>query len=44
MVGEDNNDEESLKGIAKLVYGDRKKWVQIFEANRDQIHLPDLNT
>jgi TonB family protein len=29
-----------LKGIAKLVYGDPKMWVQIFEANRDVIEKP----
>lgn len=38
MVGE-GNDDGTLKGIAELVYGDRKKWVQIFEANRDHIEL-----
>lgn len=40
MVGE-AKDGSTLKGIAKLVYGDRKKWVQIFEANRDQLELPN---
>ena len=38
IVGE-GNDDGTLKGIAELVYGDRKKWVQIFEANRDHIEL-----
>jgi anaerobic magnesium-protoporphyrin IX monomethyl ester cyclase len=35
-VGE-ADDGGTLKGIAKLVYGDQKKWVQIFEANRDVV-------
>jgi TonB family protein len=38
-VGE-GNDNGTLKGIAKLVYGDPKMWVQIFEANRDHIPTP----
>ena len=33
-------DHGSLKGIAQLVYGDPKMWVQIFEANRDVIQKP----
>jgi TonB family protein len=35
-VGE-AQDGGTLQGIAKLVYGDRKKWVLIFEANRDVV-------
>ncbi len=38
-VGE-ADDGGTLKGIAKLVYGDQKKWVQIFEANRDVVADP----
>jgi TonB family protein len=38
-VGE-GNDGGTLKGIAKLVYGDAKKWVQIFEANRGVMSSP----
>jgi anaerobic magnesium-protoporphyrin IX monomethyl ester cyclase len=34
FVGE-ANDHGTLRGIAKLVYGDQKMWVWIFEANRD---------
>lgn len=34
-------DNGTLKGIAKLVYGDPKMWVQIFEANRDHIRYPN---
>jgi anaerobic magnesium-protoporphyrin IX monomethyl ester cyclase len=34
------DDRGTLKGIAKLVYGDPKMWVQIFEANRDVIEKP----
>jgi len=34
-------DGGTLKGIAKLVYGDQKKWVQIFEANRDAVGDPN---
>ena len=37
-VGE-SNDGGNLQGIAKLVYGNPKMWVQIFEANRDHIEL-----
>ena len=33
-------DHGTLKGIARLVYGDPKMWVQIFEANRDVIQKP----
>jgi TonB family protein len=39
-VGE-AEDGGTLKGIAKLVYGSQKRWVQIFEANRDVV--PDPN-
>jgi anaerobic magnesium-protoporphyrin IX monomethyl ester cyclase len=39
VVGQDK-DHNTLKGIAKLVYGDSKAWVQIFEANRDTIEKP----
>jgi len=34
-------DGGTLKGVAKLVYGDQKKWVQIFEANRDVVGDPN---
>jgi len=33
-VGE-AQDGGTLRGLAKLVYGDKKKWVHIYEANRD---------
>ena len=33
---------DSLSKIAKRVYGDANQWRRIFEANRDQIHNPDL--
>ena len=39
VVGE-RKDGGTLEGIAKLVYGDPKAWVQIFEANRDVILKP----
>jgi anaerobic magnesium-protoporphyrin IX monomethyl ester cyclase len=39
-VGE-AQDGGTLKGIAKLVYGDQRKWVQIFEANRDVVGDPN---
>ena len=39
-VGE-ANDRGTLRGIAKLVYGDQKRWVWIFEANRDVVTNPD---
>jgi TonB family protein len=35
-VGE-GNDGGTLRGIAKIMYGDEKKWVLIYEANRDSI-------
>jgi anaerobic magnesium-protoporphyrin IX monomethyl ester cyclase len=42
-VGE-AEDGGTLKGIAKVVYGDRKKWVQIYEANLDVLDgNPDLS-
>jgi anaerobic magnesium-protoporphyrin IX monomethyl ester cyclase len=28
-------DAGTLEGIAKVIYGDRKKWIRIYEANRD---------
>jgi TonB family protein len=39
QVGETDNGE-TFTGIAKLVYGDPKMWVQIFEANRDVAQKP----
>ena len=36
----DAKDHNTLQGIAKLVYGDPKAWVPIFEANRDVIQKP----
>jgi TonB family protein len=39
MVGE-AKDQNTFQGIAKLVYGDPKAWVPIFEANRDKIEKP----
>ena len=39
-VGE-AQDGGTLKGIAKLVYGDQKKWVQIYAANRDVVGNPN---
>jgi TonB family protein len=39
-VGE-ADDGGTLKGVAKLVYGDRKRWIQIFEANRDVVNDPN---
>lgn len=33
-------DHNSFPGIAKLVYGDSRKWVQIFEANRNVVQKP----
>jgi anaerobic magnesium-protoporphyrin IX monomethyl ester cyclase len=38
-VGE-GDDNGTLKGIAKIVYNDSHKWVQIFEANRDVLSSP----
>jgi radical SAM superfamily enzyme YgiQ (UPF0313 family)/nucleoid-associated protein YgaU len=39
VVGEHKGDT-TFQGIARLVYGDSKKWVQIFEENRDVIPRP----
>jgi len=39
VVGEHKGDA-TFQGIARLVYGDSKKWVQIFEENRDVIPKP----
>ena len=36
----DAKDHGTLRGIAELVYEDRRMWVQIFEANRDVIEKP----
>lgn len=33
---------DSLSKIAKQLYGDANQWKRIYEANRDQIHDPDL--
>lgn len=38
FVGQDK-DGNSFQGIAKLVYGDSRAWVQIFEANRNSVAL-----
>jgi TonB family protein len=39
-VGE-AEDKGTLKGVADVVYGDSKMWVQIFEANRDELDTPE---
>jgi TonB family protein len=39
VVGE-RKDGGTFQGIAKLVYGDPKAWVQIFEANRSVLLVP----
>jgi len=39
VVG-DQKDGGTLKGVAKLVYGDPNAWVQIFEANRAVLLYP----
>jgi TonB family protein len=36
----DAKDHGTLQGIAKLVYGDSKAWIQIFEANRNVVAKP----
>ena len=36
----DAKDHKTFQGIAEVVYGDRKAWVGIFEANRNQIAKP----
>ena len=33
---------DTLSGIAKEVYGDGRKWRDIYEANKDKIKDPDL--
>jgi nucleoid-associated protein YgaU len=33
---------DSLSKIAKKIYGDAKRWKEIFEANQDKIKNPDL--
>ena len=38
-VGE-ADDKGTFQGIAKLVYGDSKMWIQIFEANRGVVEKP----
>ena len=35
---------DSLSAIAKRQYGDASKWRAIYEANKDVINNPDLNT
>jgi TonB family protein len=40
-VGE-AEDGGTLRGIAKLVYGDQKMWVKIFAANRDVVVDPNV--
>jgi anaerobic magnesium-protoporphyrin IX monomethyl ester cyclase len=40
VVG-DATDHGTLRGVAKVVYGDSKAWVQIFEANRDTVKKPE---
>lgn len=39
VVG-DANDHRTLQGIAALVYGDPKAWIQIFEVNRNVVMTP----
>jgi TonB family protein len=36
------DDHSTFWGIAKLVYGDSKMWVQIFEANRNVVQKPGV--
>jgi nucleoid-associated protein YgaU len=33
---------DSLSKIAKKIYGDGRRWKEIFEANKDKIKNPDL--
>ena len=33
---------DSLSKIAKEIYGDAKRWPEIFEANKDKIKNPNL--
>jgi len=42
-VGE-AKDKGTFQGIANVVYGDSKMWVQIFEANRDVVEKPGTIT
>jgi TonB family protein len=39
-VGE-AQDGGTLRGLAKLVYGDKKMWIQIYAANRDVVSDPN---
>jgi len=39
-VGE-AQDGGTLRGLAKLVYGDKKMWIQIYAANRDVVRDPN---
>src|SRR3984957_382125 len=39
-VGE-AEDGGTLKGVAKLVYGDKKMWIEIYAANRDLVSDPN---
>jgi TonB family protein len=39
-VGE-ARDGGTLRGVAKLVYGDEKMWIWIYEANRDEVGDPN---
>jgi len=40
-VGE-AQDGGTLRGLAKLVYGDKKMWIQIYAANRDVVSDPNV--
>ena len=40
-VGE-ARDGGTLRGLAKLVYGDKKMWIQIYAANRDVVSDPNV--
>ena len=40
-VGE-AEDGGTLRGLAKLVYGDKKMWIQIYAANRDVVNDPNV--
>jgi anaerobic magnesium-protoporphyrin IX monomethyl ester cyclase len=39
-VGE-ANDGGTMRGVAKLVYGDKTMWIQIYAANRDVVNFPN---